>query len=264
MTPDQKHERRVVGHASGWHEQMNTCICGKRWPCPEAPPSNEQSQPADRFRKVRSNVPWNLLPCRFCGSPAELWQRWERDDIWCSFGACTNLEDVDGEACLFHLPDSPHFYRDRKMDAVRYWNLMMGSRSPVETSPPRIGPIEPDNASVICPHCTSQFRAIPVNVQNQLREMGKAGDDLAHQYVYTSFHERWWQARGGHDACTVCVPDSAPETPPNAARCPIHKDEICTCMPPGANGYRTSVKASSKCGHGNDPDKCPHPHTDTV
>jgi hypothetical protein len=28
-----KHERRVVGHVSGWKEQMNTCVCGKVWPC---------------------------------------------------------------------------------------------------------------------------------------------------------------------------------------------------------------------------------------
>lgn len=30
-----KHERRVVGHASGWKEQMDTCVCGKPWPCSE-------------------------------------------------------------------------------------------------------------------------------------------------------------------------------------------------------------------------------------
>lgn len=30
-----KHERRVVGHVSGWQEQMNTCVCGKPWPCAE-------------------------------------------------------------------------------------------------------------------------------------------------------------------------------------------------------------------------------------
>lgn len=28
-----RHERRVVGHASGWQEQMDTCVCGKPWPC---------------------------------------------------------------------------------------------------------------------------------------------------------------------------------------------------------------------------------------
>lgn len=26
-------ERRVVGHASGWQDQMDTCVCGKPWPC---------------------------------------------------------------------------------------------------------------------------------------------------------------------------------------------------------------------------------------
>lgn len=31
-----------------------------------------------------------------------------------------------------------------------------------------LGPREPDNDMVICPNCTSQFRAIPVNVQARL------------------------------------------------------------------------------------------------
>lgn len=30
------HERRVVGHAGGWKEQMDTCVCGKPWPCEDA------------------------------------------------------------------------------------------------------------------------------------------------------------------------------------------------------------------------------------
>jgi len=32
--PPTRHERRVVGHASGWKEQMDTCVCGQKWPCP--------------------------------------------------------------------------------------------------------------------------------------------------------------------------------------------------------------------------------------
>jgi hypothetical protein len=30
------HERRVVGHVSGWQEQMDTCRCGAKWPCSQA------------------------------------------------------------------------------------------------------------------------------------------------------------------------------------------------------------------------------------
>lgn len=93
-----------------------------------------QGQPADRFRKT-SFSPAELLPCRFCGHPAELWQRWEHDDVWFSFGCCTNLEDVDGEPCTFHLPDSVAFYLPRKIDAVRYWNLMMGPRDAIPDDP---------------------------------------------------------------------------------------------------------------------------------
>jgi hypothetical protein len=35
----------------------------------------------------------------------------------------------------------------------------------------RTGPVEPNNDMVICPTCTSQFRAVPVNVQNQVRTL---------------------------------------------------------------------------------------------
>jgi hypothetical protein len=93
----------------------------------------ESQPPPDRFRKVENALPaWLLLQCKLCGSPAELWQRWRRDDVWDSFGCCTNLEDVDGEPCLFHLPDDPHFYCERKIEAVTYWNLIMGPRATVE------------------------------------------------------------------------------------------------------------------------------------
>jgi hypothetical protein len=94
--------------------------------------SNLRSQPNDRDRKVEGDH--GLLPCRFCGCPAELWQRWEVGDIWYSYGACTNLEDVDGEPCTFHLPDDVGFYKPRKVEAIRHWNLMMGPRGAGETT----------------------------------------------------------------------------------------------------------------------------------
>jgi hypothetical protein len=37
-----------------------------------------------------------------------------------------------------------------------------------------VGPREPDNDMVICPHCTSQFVATPVNVQKRIAELEKA------------------------------------------------------------------------------------------
>jgi len=94
--------------------------------------------PNDKFRKVEKHH-FILLPCKLCGAPAELWQRWRWEDIWDSFGCCTNLEDVDGEACLFHLPDDMHFYRERKVDAVKHWNLLMGPRPDPEPLDPRRG-----------------------------------------------------------------------------------------------------------------------------
>jgi hypothetical protein len=44
--PRDRHERRVVGHASGWQEQMDTCVCGQQWPCPRAvqPPGDDTSR----------------------------------------------------------------------------------------------------------------------------------------------------------------------------------------------------------------------------
>lgn len=41
----------------------------------------------------------------------------------------------------------------------------------------RIGPAEPENSMVICPHCTSQFHAISVHDQQQTR---KASDEIAY------------------------------------------------------------------------------------
>lgn len=40
----------------------------------------------------------------------------------------------------------------------------------------RIGPTEPDNRMVICPHCTSQFQAISVMDQKDLEKFGRYFD----------------------------------------------------------------------------------------
>lgn len=37
--------------------------------------------------------------------------------------------------------------------------------------PTRLGPTEPHPDMVICPNCTSQFKAVPVNIQARLREL---------------------------------------------------------------------------------------------
>lgn len=49
---------------------------------------------------------------------------------------------------------------------------------------------------------------VPLRMEaaNQIERLLKAGDEVAHQSVHTPLHERWWQARGGHDKCTVCAP----------------------------------------------------------
>lgn len=50
-----------------------------------------------------------------------------------------------------------------------------------EQKPQRIGPDVPDNDMVICPACTSQFVAIPVNVQKQLAECSALPAEAAHR-----------------------------------------------------------------------------------
>lgn len=40
--PLQRHEQRIVGHASGWKEQMDTCICGQPWPCSQVPRGDDR------------------------------------------------------------------------------------------------------------------------------------------------------------------------------------------------------------------------------
>ena len=44
-------------------------------------------------------------------------------------------------------------------------------------------------------------------LESRLYELVAAGDALAHEMSYADHRaplERWWQARGGHDKCTVC------------------------------------------------------------
>lgn len=186
-----------------------TWVEGLREPGIDCPVHPRPAGSKERFRKVESNIPWRLVPCRLCGSPAELWQRWRRDDVWDSFGACTNLEDVDGEACLFHLPDDPHFYRDRKTDAVRHWNLMMG---------PRTG----DSSA----HETSR----ELERLRELQEKALALDDAVAEFgidkpqyiaeVYQAFHDALHDGHG----CPSVVETAAPET--TAPRCDWHDREL--------------------------------------
>jgi hypothetical protein len=85
--------------------------------------------PEDRYRLAPDRLSlYCLVPCKLCGAPAQLWQRWLHDDVWHTFGACSNVDDMDGEPCLFNLPESEFFYHERKTDAEQYWNRMMGPR----------------------------------------------------------------------------------------------------------------------------------------
>lgn len=60
VAPMLKHEKRIVGHVSGWQEFTGQCVCGKPWPCPEvqAPLSSNQiadeSPPPDPMQLMQS------------------------------------------------------------------------------------------------------------------------------------------------------------------------------------------------------------------
>lgn len=61
-------------------------------------------------------------------------------------------------------------------------------KSPVET-PIALGPREPNNDMVICPNCTSQFVAIPVNVQSRLQPF--IGDVRRALFNGEPIHDMW-------------------------------------------------------------------------
>ena len=60
-------------------------------------------------------------------------------------------------------------YDDFPQTCYRKTALLTGST--VSPPPSRIGPTEPDDTMVICPVCTSQFRAIPLDVQRVRDEL---------------------------------------------------------------------------------------------
>lgn len=55
----------------------------------------------------------------------------------------------------------------------------MSEQRSVSPPPSRIGPTEPDDTMVICPVCTSQFRAIPLDVQRENESLRKGVGDIA-------------------------------------------------------------------------------------
>lgn len=54
MSEQFHHERRVVGHLSGWKEQMSTCVCGKPWPCPQWRMQETKARSAALFTSLRA------------------------------------------------------------------------------------------------------------------------------------------------------------------------------------------------------------------
>ena len=55
--------------------------------------------------------------------------------------------------------------------------------------------------SGICTQCRI------LDLESKLDSVLSAADRLAHESLYSPAHETYWQARGGHDKCTVCSPE---------------------------------------------------------
>ncbi len=65
-----KHARRVVGHVSGWKEQLDICLCGKPWPCPEADTLKDTKE-VERLRERNALLTKELDKRRFWLNPKD-------------------------------------------------------------------------------------------------------------------------------------------------------------------------------------------------
>jgi ribA/ribD-fused uncharacterized protein len=98
----------------------------------------------ERFRHVETEAV--ILPCNWCGSPAQLWQRSNANGVWSSAVMCTNQGGGSGspqDECPLYLPPES-FYHARKVEAIDYWNRWIRNRN----APPeaRVGPFVVANA----------------------------------------------------------------------------------------------------------------------
>lgn len=76
-----------------------------------------------------------------------------------------------------------------------------------------LGPREPDNDMVICPNCTCQFVAIPVNVQARLAEAERLLRRLHNACIYEApeYPARLGNAIREAGNWLHSTPDSAPD-----------------------------------------------------
>ena len=75
---------------------------------------------------MNSQVPVDLLPCPFCGSPAEINEFTEFGKV-SKIVSCTNSGDMgEGDECIMYFP-SAVAYKATKREAIAVWN----TRAPV-------------------------------------------------------------------------------------------------------------------------------------
>jgi hypothetical protein len=66
------HVRRIVGHASGWQEQMDTCVCGKPWPCSNAVAAVGTQRDEKMMADPEQWPRWPCLPLKKLGPRGQM------------------------------------------------------------------------------------------------------------------------------------------------------------------------------------------------
>ncbi len=117
----------------------------------------------------------NLAPCPYCGADAlggvvKITNAMDEHTECCEVQA--NMVECFAIVCCFNLGGcgASGGYDPDKSIAIERWNL----RATTPPALPPIGPRTPDSSMVICPVCTSQFVAIPVDVQQRVAELERA------------------------------------------------------------------------------------------
>lgn len=122
---------------------------------------------------------------------------------------CTAYESGFGRGLSGRDLAQPYVGGSAEAEAYNLGHAAGTARRADETKPRRIGSLEPDDDLVICPHCTSQFRAIPPNVQALLLSHGED----------PPFTRRPSEKASVQRAGGACKHDFGPNPDPDGTRC---------------------------------------------
>lgn len=107
-----------------------------------------------------------LLPCPFCGSPAEMNEFTEFGKV-SKVVSCTNSGDIgEGDECVMYFPSSVA-YKATKREAIAVWN----ARAPVAVElfpPPSIGDVKPAQAAAIPEQWTQMVAELANDLESEI------------------------------------------------------------------------------------------------